>query len=84
VEYKIIRGQTVYQLEREVNLALQDGWLVSGGVAVAYSSGFAYHFHQAVVKSGSITISSGLNLESVQDAEEFADALAEVIPCHSG
>jgi hypothetical protein len=48
--YKIIKTDTIHELERLVNLNLQEGWTLCGGLSVVITETphKIYHYHQAM------------------------------------
>jgi len=49
MKYRIITEDCVFDLQREVNKALGDGWSLQGGVCVIHN-GTAYSFYQALFR----------------------------------
>lgn len=50
-QYKILTGESVLEIERNVNEAFSGGWVPQGGVSVTYNANTkTFSFFQSVVK----------------------------------
>jgi hypothetical protein len=50
-QYKVLTGESVLEIERNVNEAFGSGWVPQGGVSTTYNSATkSFSFFQAVVK----------------------------------
>lgn len=51
MEYGILRANSIEELAHQVNLHLNNGWILQGGVCVT-ADNFHYEFYQAMVFKG--------------------------------
>lgn len=50
-QYKVLTGETVFEIERNINEAFVSGWVPQGGISAGYNPDAKTHsFFQAVVK----------------------------------
>jgi hypothetical protein len=50
MEYKIVEGSWVHDLEKKVERLIKEGWVLKGGVAITKDEYDSDTFYQAMIK----------------------------------